>query len=327
MNSWITNFKKIKIKIKQTAEQIIKRKERIEPSESLWLNCPSCGELNLKDSLRQLDWSCKKCLYNFDKPPGEIIKTFFPNGGTIIEPVTDLPDDPLNFNIPNLESYKSKLAKVRKKEKQYTSILIAKGEIENLRVHLLVSNFKFLGGSWDTLTTEHFLKSVDDAITHGCDVFVFILKTGGVSMYHGTLGLNKVMPGSIIGMNKLKENNILTVGVGQSKTTGGVLSSVLYSCEIVIFEKGAHDLTFAGKRISSQYLAPGEEMKSDFGTADEKLSTGQADLLLERSELKSTICTLAKVIKKKETLAGTEEKLHASTDSSGEILPKTAEKI
>ena len=81
MNSWITNFKKIKIKIKQTAEQILKRKERIDPSESLWLNCPSCGELNLKDSLRQIDWSCKKCLYNFDKPPGEIIaKTLHEKG-------------------------------------------------------------------------------------------------------------------------------------------------------------------------------------------------------------------------------------------------------
>ena len=325
MNSWITNFKKIKIKIRQTAEQILKRKEKIDPSESLWLNCPSCGELNDKDSIKQNDWICGKCEYYFDKPPRATIKTFFPEGGTIIEPPTSLPDNPLDFKT-DLGSYKEKLSKIRSKEKQHTSISIVKGKIENLRVHLLVSNFKFLGGSWDTITAEYFLKSVDDAVENGCDVFVFMLKTGGVSMYHGALGLNKVMPGSIIGMQKLKDNNIITIGIGTSKTTGGVLSAVLYSCEIVIFEKGAHDLTFAGKRISSQFLAPGEEMKSDFGTAEEKLRTGQADLVLERSELKSTICTLAKILKKKETHAGTEEKLHASTDT-GEILPKTAEKI
>ena len=41
MNSWITNWKKIKIKVKQTAEQVLKKRERIDPSESLWLNCPS----------------------------------------------------------------------------------------------------------------------------------------------------------------------------------------------------------------------------------------------------------------------------------------------
>ena len=326
MNSWISNWKKIKIKVKQTAEQILKRKERTDLSESLWLNCPSCGELNYKESLQQNDWICSKCAYYFDKPPRAIIKTFFPEGGTFIEPPIYLSDDPLNFKT-DLGSYKDKLAQVRSKEKQHTSILITKGEIENLRVHLLVSNFKFLGGSWDTITAEYFLKSVDDAVTHGCDVFVFILKTGGVSMYHSALGLNKVMAGSIIGMQKLKENNILTIGVGQSKTTGGVLASVLYACELVAFEKGAHDLTFAGKRISSRYLAPGEEMKSDFGTAEEKLRTGQADLVLERSELKSTICALAKIIKKKETLAGTEEKLHVSTNTSEEVLPKATEKI
>jgi len=326
LNSWITNWKKIKIKVKQTTEQILKKRERIDPSESLWLNCPSCGELNYKESLQQNDWICNKCTYYFDKPPRAIIKTFFPDGGTIIEPPTYLSDDPLNFKT-DLGSYKNKLAKVRSKEKQHTSILIVKGEIEDLRVHLLVSNFKFLGGSWDTITAEYFLKSVDDAVSHGCDVFVCILKTGGVSMYHSALGLNKVMAGSIIGMQKLKENNILTIGVGQSKTTGGVLSSVLYACELVIFEKGAHDLTFAGKRISSRYLSPGEEIKSDFGTAEEKLRTGQADLVLERSELKSTICALAKIIKKKETLAETEEKLHVSTDTIEEVLPKATEKI
>ena len=325
MASWISNWKKLKIKVKQTTKQILERKERTDQSESLWLNCPSCGELNYKESLQQSDWICSKCAYYFDKPPRAIIKTFFSEGETFIEPPTHLSDDPLDFKT-DLGSYKNKLAKVRLKEKQHTSILIAKGEIEDLRVHLLVSNFKFLGGSWDIITAEYFLKSVDDAVEHGCDVFVFILKTGGVSMYHSALGLNKVMAGSIIGMQKLKEKNILTIGVGQSKTTGGVLASILYACEVVAFEKGAHDLTFAGKRISSRYLAPGEEMKSDFGTAEEKLRTGQADLVLERSELKSTICTLAKILKKKETLAGTEEKLHASTDTE-EILPKSAEKI
>ena len=325
MASWISNWKKLKIKVKQTTKQILERKERTDQSESLWLNCPSCGELNYKESLQQSDWICSKCAYYFDKPPRAIIKTFFSEGETFIEPPTHLSDDPLDFKT-DLGSYKNKLAKVRLKEKQHTSILIAKGEIEDLRVHLLVSNFKFLGGSWDIITAEYFLKSVDDAVEHGCDVFVFILKTGGVSMYHSALGLNKVMAGSIIGMQKLKEKNILTIGVGQSKTTGGVLASILYACEVVTFEKGAHDLTFAGKRISSRYLAPGEEMKSDFGTAEEKLRTGQADLVLERSELKSTICTLAKILKKKETLAGTEEKLHASTDTE-EILPKSAEKI
>mgnify|MGYP001158054655 CR=1 FL=1 len=48
------------------------------------------------------------------------------------------------------------------------------------------------------------------------DVFILVLKTGGVSMFHGALGLNSVMGAGTIGMQKLKANNILTVGKSQS---------------------------------------------------------------------------------------------------------------
>jgi len=297
----------------------------LDPSTSLWESCPSCGKLNYKDSLQETDWICIQCSYYFDKPPKAIIKTFFPDGGTFINPPKNLNDDPLNFKMET-GSYRDKLAKTRKKENQWCSILAYKGTIENLKVHLIVSNFKFLGGSWSNNEAHYFRKAVSDAIQDSCDVFVLVLKTGGVSMFTSTIGLNSVMTGGIIGMNELKANNILTVSVGQSKTTGGVLASVHYASEIVIYEKNAHDITFAGKKISKNYLVPGESMDEKFGTAEEKMSKGMCDLVLNRSEIKSTICTLAKIIKKKEDLAVTDEK-DDSSNTSREVLPKTAEKI
>ena len=147
-------------------------------------------------------------------------------------------------------------------------------------------------------------------------------------MFTGALGLNSVMGAGTIGIQRLKEKNILTVGVAQSKTTGGVLASVLYNSEFVILDKGAHDVTFAGKRISKNYLAAGEVMDENFGTAEEKISKGMCDLVLERSQIKQTICTLAKILKKKEDLAVTNENRDDSKDITGrEILPKTAESI
>ena len=68
-------------------------------------------------------------------------------------------------------------------------------------------------------------------------------------------------------------------------------------------------------------------MDQNFGTAKEKMTKGMCDLVLERSQLKPTICTLAKIIKKKEDLAGIEEKLDDSKNTIREVLPKTAEKI
>jgi len=313
--------------IKSSAKKIFKRQEKIDPSSSLFENCPSCGKLNYRDSLSESDWVCDSCQYYFDRPPLAIVKSFgLLDEKNFIKNPKGLDDDVLNFKT-ELGNYKDKLAKARKKEKQWCSILAYKGVVENLKVHLVVSNFKFLGGSWGNNEAHYFQKVVSDAIEDSSDVFILILKTGGVSMFHGTLGLNSVMGAGIIGMQRLKANNILTVGVGQSKCTGGVLASVLYASEIVIFEKGAHDITFAGKKISKNYLVPGEAMDNKFGTAEEKISGGMADLVLERSKLKPTICTLAKIIKKKQNLAATEEKLDDSTDTIREILPKTAEKI
>ena len=63
---------------------------------------------------------------------------------------------------------------------------------------------------------------------------------------------------------------------------------------------------------------------------EEKLSKGMADLVLERSKLRSTILTLAKIIKKKEAAAviNTEqEQQDDSKEKIREILPRTAEKI
>jgi acetyl-CoA carboxylase beta subunit len=317
--NWITHVKKIGIKVKK----IFKIQEKIDPSSSLWETCPSCGKLNYKDSLLETDWICNSCEYYFDKPPMATVNTFFPDNKIFIEPPINLGnDDPLNFKT-ELGSYKDKLEKARKKEKQWCSILAYKGVIENLKVHLVVSNFKFLGGSWGLNESFYFQKAIDDAVNDSADVFMLVLKTGGVSMFNGTAGLNAVMAGGIVGMRKLKEKNILTVAVGQSKTTGGVLASIFYASEIVILEKGAHDITFAGKKISKNYLAAGETMSDSFGTAGEKLSGGLTDLVLERSKLKPTICTLAKIIKKKESVAITEEKIDDSTQRSREVLSKT----
>ena len=62
--------------------------------------------------------------------------------------------------------------------------------------------------------------------------------------------------------------------------------------------------------------------------AEEKISKGMCDLVLERSQIKQTICTLAKILKKKQDLAVINENKDDSKDITGrEILPKTAESI
>ena len=204
--NWIT--KKIS-ELKSKAKKIFKSQEKIDPSSSLWESCPSCSTINYKDTLAKQDWICNNCSHYFDKPPLATVKTWFNGTETFIETPKAINDDPLNFKT-ELGNYKDKLAKARKKEKQWCSILGYKGVAENLKIHLVVSNFKFLGGSWSHLEALYFEQIVSDAIENNSDVFVLILKTGGVSMFTGALGLNSVMGAGTIGMQRLKEKNILS---------------------------------------------------------------------------------------------------------------------
>ena len=196
--NWIS--KKIS-ELKSKAKKIFKRQEKIDPSSSLWESCPSCSSINYKETLAKQDWICGKCSHYFDKPALATVKTWFEDTGTFIETPKGLDEDPLNFKT-ELGSYKDKLAKARKKEKQWCSILGYKGVVEDLKVHLVVSNFKFLGGSWSHLESVYFQKIVSDAIESNADVFVLILKTGGVSMFTGALGLNSVMGAGTIGIQR-----------------------------------------------------------------------------------------------------------------------------
>ena len=230
MNNWI---KKTLQDIKAQTKKIFRKQEKIDPSASSWQSCPN-GHINYKDSLVEQDWICDKCECYFDKPVLAIAKTWFPDGGTFILPPTGLDDDPYQFKT-ELGSYKDKLAKARKKEKQWCSIVCFKGVVDQLKVHLLINNFKFLGGAWDNNCAHYFRKAVSDAIENDCDLFVLALKTGGVSMYHSTLALNSVMGGGVIDINRLKEKNIITAAICQSKTTGGVLASVGYTSDFVIY--------------------------------------------------------------------------------------------
>ena len=56
--NWIT--KKIS-EFKSKAKKIFKRQEKIDPSSSLWETCPSCSNINYKDTLVKQDWTCNNC--------------------------------------------------------------------------------------------------------------------------------------------------------------------------------------------------------------------------------------------------------------------------
>ena len=63
MNSWITNWKKIKIKVRK-----ILKKQPADQESGDWKNCPQCKKISYLPDLIANSYICE-CTYHFDLPP------------------------------------------------------------------------------------------------------------------------------------------------------------------------------------------------------------------------------------------------------------------
>jgi acetyl-CoA carboxylase carboxyl transferase subunit beta len=144
MNNWISNFKKIGIKVKK-----IFKKQAQSPEDSDWANCPICKKINYKPDLHKNLYICE-CSFHFDLPPKLRLDSLLEPGYEIIEPKSTINPDPLSFEVTDgvREGYKyiDKIKKYRKITGQDTALLIASGNISNLSAMVVCFNPKFGGG-------------------------------------------------------------------------------------------------------------------------------------------------------------------------------------
>ena len=150
MNSWITNWNKIKIKVKQ-----IIKKQPAGQQETDWQNCPQCKKIVYFPDLIANSYICE-CSYHFDCPPKFRLNNLFDSTYEIIEVPDNINPDPLQFKVGEKYKYIDKIKKYRKVTDQKTALLCASGFIQNLRSVVVVFNPKFGAVVLDPLKTNIF---------------------------------------------------------------------------------------------------------------------------------------------------------------------------
>ena len=309
MNSWITNWKKIKIKIKRV-KQIFK-KQPTGQEQTDWKNCPQCKKISYLPDLISNSYICE-CSFHFDLPPTLRLNSLFDSGYETIEAPDNIDPDPLGFEVKNAarDGYKyiDKIKNYRKVTEQQTALLCASGKISNLSAVVVCFNFKFGGGRFGPLESEHFLKAANFAIQKKVDIWMVIYQSSGIDVHTGVTGLSG-MTKSVIAMNEIKSAGIPTFAVAARAVAGGTYASSFFMHDFIILEsKCVENILFSGKRVTANILKGTDQIPDDFGTGPGVMKSGLADITLEnRKELKDTINKLAKIILKKENLTTTEE--------------------
>ena len=318
MNSWITNWKKIKIKVKQ-----IIKKQPAGQQETDWKNCPQCKKISYFPDLTANSYICE-CSYHFDCPPKFRLDNLFDSTYGIIEAPDNINPDPLQFEVGEKYKYIDKIKKYRKVTGQKTALLCASGFIQNLRSVVVVFNPKFGAGRFGPAENEHFLKAADYAIREKVDMWIVIYQSSGIDVHTGVTGLAG-MPKSIIAMNEIKKAGIPTFAIAARAVAGGTFGSSFFMHDFIIIEsKYVENLLFSGKRVTANILKSLDQIPEDFGMASSIMKSGLADMTLEnRKELKDTLVKLGSIILKKEVSL---DKKDSTSDIPEEQIPTSLQK-
>ena len=320
MNSWITNWKKIKIKVKRILK---KQPTNQQEQENDWKNCPQCKKISYLPDLVANLYICE-CSYHFDCPPKFRLDNLFESTYEIIEAPDNINPDPLQFEVGDKYKYIDKIKKYRKVTGQKTALLCASGFIQNLRSVVVVFNPKFGAGRFGPAENEHFLKAADCAIREKVDMWIVIYQSSGIDVHTGVTGLAG-MPKSIIAMNEIKKAGIPTFAIAARAVAGGTFGSSFYMHDFIIIEsKYVENLLFSGKRVTANILKSMDQIPEDFGMASSVIKSGLADMTLEnRKELKDTLVKLGSIILKKEVSL---DKKDSTSDIPEEQIPTSLQK-
>ena len=295
--NWIKNLKKSFVeKVKNTFKR--QRPSKEDQSDSMWINCPSCNQMQLKEDLKK-NFNVCTCTHHFDlDPKTRFSEMFFDDGEyELIECPEWADPDPLNFKIGD-KKFIDKYNAYKNKTGQQSAILAAKGTVNGLRIIAFGYNFQHGGAALTQREGEHLLAGIQKALDEKVDAVVSFYQSGGMAVT-GNLNSLKNMPVQMMAMKMLKKAGIVTIGICGSKITGGTFCNV-YGNDFIFAEyPKSENLLFAGKRVSAS-VNKGHELPQDFGQASSIVEHGMIDGAFEsRMEIREKITNLIRVLLKK----------------------------
>ena len=95
--NWIKNLKSFVEKVKKLSS--VKGHLEEDQADSLWINCPGCNKMLLKEDLKK-NFNVCKCTHHFDlDPKSRFSQMFFDDGEYEIIECPEWADRSLNFKI------------------------------------------------------------------------------------------------------------------------------------------------------------------------------------------------------------------------------------
>lgn len=190
----------------------------------------------------------------------------------------------LDKDILEFPGYGEKLVAEREKTGLPTAMITGDGKIDGNDVVFCTNDFGFLGGSFCMSTGEKIWRAAEIAI-HKKVPMILQAAGGGARMHAGCSSMVSI-PKAQLAITRVEKAGLPVVTIITDPTLGGV--AIGYGSRgIRLFESGAGNIGFSGKRVIEQYT--GDPVSKDFQTTAWLTKNGHTDYVVPLRELKHSI--------------------------------------
>lgn len=250
--------------------------------DGLCTKCPKCDAIVLTRDFQDNMGVCPKCQYHTRVSARDRIQQVV-DAGTFVETNATMKSaDPLKFK--DLRTYPEQIARYQKKTGLLEGVISGYGQIHGLDVSLAFMDPNFIMGSMGSVVGEKVSRCFDYALEHKIPAIVFCV-SGGARMHEGLISLMQMAKTSGV-VGRLHEAGIPYIPVLTDPTGAGVAASFASLGDVIIAEPEAM-VYFAGPRVIETTIR--QPLPKGFQRAEFMIKHGLIDMIVPRSELKSTL--------------------------------------
>jgi len=263
-------------------------KSKKETPDGLWYKCENCGETSTQKDLKENFYKCPKCQYHERIGSKEYFELIFDE--SFIRLFDDLTSyDFMHFT--DLKPYGERLEDARKKTGMDDALAVGAGNVEGQPLVVAAMDFKFIGGSMGSVVGEKISRAIDFCIEHKAPLLI-ISRSGGARMMEAAFSLMQMAKTSAK-LSQLAAAKLAYISLMTDPTTGGVTASYAMLGDLNLAEPGAL-IGFAGPRVIRETIK--KDLPEGFQTSEFLLEHGFLDFIVDRSELRSKLALVLKMI-------------------------------
>ncbi len=281
MSNWLVN------KLIPSLSRSATEQKSSSVPEGLWRKCVKCEAVLYRPELDRNLGVCPKCQHHMRINARTRLDYFLDREGKE-ELFSDLePNDRLKFR--DTKKYRDRLAAAQKQTGEKDALVAMRGTVEEVPVGVVAFEFAFMGGSMGSVVGEKFARAAELCLEERMPLICFSA-SGGARMQEALFSLMQMAKTSAA-LERMKQAGIPYISVMTDPVYGGVSASLAMLGDVNMAEPGAL-IGFAGPRVIEQTVR--EKLPEGFQRSEFLLDHGAIDMIVARSEMRSTIARLCR---------------------------------